>query len=148
MGLVKHFSKTDKVNGKPMDSISFAARLHAALISVHPFLDGNGRSIAYFSLALMAAKGDYPMPVLTEDRVKIGRFHHVQLQGTGNPTVPWEKVKSNSAGGYSHDLNNAGNAIAAYISGALEMLDNLEAGVLTARDKANWEYLTSKVSAA
>ena len=87
------------------------------------------------------------MPLLTDERVRIGRFHHIQLQSRTNPTVPWDKVTSTSEGGYSHDINTPGNAVAAYIDGALEMLNNLEAGALTASDKANWEFMSSKVPA-
>ena len=59
-----------------MHSLEFAARLHIALVSIHPFTDGNGRTIVYFSLAA-ALGGPGTMtahPAFLMREIAFGRF--------------------------------------------------------------------------
>ena len=119
---------------KGMTTLEFAARLHAVLISVHPFLDGNGRAIAYLSLAIVGLTVDFPIPLLTPERAKLGRFHHMQTQaGTKSKWVAWN-------GDAIQKLNSPADTIAAYVFGAEEMIRNAPKEMA---EPAAWRWVTS-----
>jgi len=54
--LMEEFSQSIKTNKEKMHSIEFAAWLHERLVSIHPFIDGNGRTARLLmNLALLNA---------------------------------------------------------------------------------------------
>lgn len=57
------FKKLPKIRGET-HSVSFAAWLHQGLVTIHPFIDGNGR-VARLAMNLALLQDGYPVTIIT-----------------------------------------------------------------------------------
>ena len=74
--------------GEPPEdhSIEFAAEAHYRLITIHPFVDGNGRTARLLMNLLLMMSGYPPAIIRTRDRLRyISALEEAQLGGTKDP---------------------------------------------------------------
>ena len=55
--------------------VQLAAEMHEKLVSIHPFVDGNGRT-ARLTMNLILLRNGYPITIIASDRKKRTRYYH------------------------------------------------------------------------
>ncbi|MFN0118511.1 MAG: Fic family protein [Elusimicrobiota bacterium] len=70
-----------QLNQKKMDPLELAARLHHQFVSIHPFIDGNGRTARLLMNFVLMRKGYPPAVILKVDRRKYYRVLQEADQG-------------------------------------------------------------------
>ncbi len=82
---------TEKNNLHP---VAFASEAHYRLVSIHPFVDGNGRTARLLMNLLLMMSGYPPAIIRKRDRLAyIGALEKAQLGGSKEP---YEKIIANS----------------------------------------------------
>ena len=72
MGKIAEFVITE-IDAPTMTPLEFGARVHQAIVSVHPFSGGNGRTSMFIGLWLLARGDVFPIPSLDSHLVEFGR---------------------------------------------------------------------------
>ncbi len=61
-----------------MSPVALAYNMHEKLVTIHPFIDGNGR-IARLVMNLILLKNGYPITILASDKTKREAYYSTLL---------------------------------------------------------------------
>ena len=68
------FFKLYQENKDTMHPVELASNVHEKLVSIHPFIDGNGRT-ARLVMNLILLQNDYPITIINSDRARREEYY-------------------------------------------------------------------------